>query len=186
MFKPIPLAICKRCRQYSIGTRAAWISPQRICSRWPSSRKSFVPMAKVCMAVEGFSAACDTTMKAHASAARIVLVVVLVLAIEFFEDKDENEEEHEGTSFVFIFYPCRHGRRGWPRRTRFFSASIVRRARSKTDRWTANRDATFRTGTGKGCRWKCNFRGWTAGGQPRQFAASLARRMFPALQSCGG
>ena len=48
VFRPIALAICNRCRQYSIGTRAAWISPHRICRRWPSSRKSFVPMAKVC------------------------------------------------------------------------------------------------------------------------------------------
>ena len=35
------------------GTRGAWISPQRIWNGFPSSRKSFVPMGKLCVGEPG-------------------------------------------------------------------------------------------------------------------------------------
>ena len=44
VFMPIARSSLSRCRQYSWGTRAKCISPQRICSGFPSSRKSFSPM----------------------------------------------------------------------------------------------------------------------------------------------
>ena len=43
-----PEAIFSRCSQYSRGTRAKWISPQRIWKCFPSSKNSFSPMANVC------------------------------------------------------------------------------------------------------------------------------------------
>src|SRR5215469_11601673 len=64
------LAIRKRWRQYSRGTRAAWISPQRIWKRWPSRRKSLVPMAKVCVGGEA-SAVRHVTVMATAHATTI-------------------------------------------------------------------------------------------------------------------
>lgn len=40
------LIICRRCRQYSGGTRARWISPQRMTTGFPSSMKASRPITK--------------------------------------------------------------------------------------------------------------------------------------------